>query len=524
MNLLPALTADAMRKADRLTMETFGVPGFTLMESAGRAAVRYIEDIYGAVNGKHIACFCGKGNNGGDGYVVARVLFTLGAKVTVYSVAEADRLTPDARRNYLLLQQLANHDNENRLHLHASSVLYTTPPSSRFDLLVDALLGTGVQQNLRAPYDELVMWMNACPALVVSLDIPTGLHADTGGILGVAVEADLTITMGALKTGLLLEDGPRYAGQIEVAEIGIPEFIFRACAEDSGCAQVITENAVKHWLPRRTAQAHKYSVGMTLVIAGSPGLTGAATLACTAAARSGAGAVICATPEHLQPILAQKMTEVMTIGLPETDGGIDGEKASDRLAAPMEKATALLVGCGMGPSESNRGFARKVLTTSPLPAVIDADGLNAFSGHTDLFAAHAGGRWILTPHVGEFKRLAGANVDLEKRIETVRKYAQVWQCILILKGMPGLVGIPSGKVYINTTGNRALATAGTGDVLAGLCAGLLAQGLSPEHAALCALFIGGAGADRYVQHHSPLTLLASDLIGQARIVIDHLNS
>lgn len=524
MNLLPALTADAMRKADRLTIEKFGISGFTLMESAGRAAVQFIEEMYGAVRGKRIACCCGKGNNGGDGYVVARVLFALGANVTVYSVADENQLTPDARCNFLLLRQLVEHDDENRLHLLSFDKLDTTVTSYPFDLLVDALLGTGVQQNLRTPYDELVTWLNACPAPVVSLDIPTGLQADIGAILGVAVKAQLTIAMGALKTGLLLGDGPECTGQVKIAEIGIPDFILHESVSETGCAWVVTEKAVSNWLPVRATRAHKYSVGMALVIAGSPGLTGAATLASTAAAKSGAGAVVCATAAHLQPILAEKMTEVMTLGLPETPEGIDADRAIVELENTMSKANAILVGCGLGPSEENRRFARKVLTTSPLPAVIDADGLNAFSRHTDLFERHAKGQWILTPHEGEFKRLAGETTDLKDRIETVRKYAQAWQCILILKGMPGIVGTPSGEVYINSTGNSALATAGTGDVLAGLCAGLLAQGLSPVHAALSALFIGGAGADRYVQNHSPLTLLASDLIEQTSIIIDHLNS
>lgn len=524
MNLLPALTADAMRKADRLTIETFGIPGFTLMESAGRAAVRFISDIFGPVKGQEIACLCGKGNNGGDGYVVARILFTLGANVTVYSVAGINHLTPDARKNYLLLQQLAEQNDTNHLHFYQFDDLDALDASNRFDLLVDGLLGTGVQHPLKAPYDALVSWMNAYPAPVAALDIPTGLHADTGQLLGTAVKADLTITMGALKTGLLLGEGPEHAGRIEVAEIGIPDFILHQCVAGKGCAQVITEAAVKGWLPNRQPRAHKYSVGMALVIAGSPGLTGAATLACSAAARSGAGAVICATDEALQPVLAEKMTEVMTIGLPATAEGIDGTAASALIETPLKKATALLVGCGLGPQEGNRNFARMTVSTSPLPAVIDADGLNAFEDHTDLFATHANGKWILTPHEGEFKRLAGDRVDLEQRIETVRVYARAWQCVLVLKGMPGLVGTPSGEVYINSTGNSALATAGTGDVLAGLCAGLLAQGLSPVHAALCALFIGGAGADRYVQHHSPLTLLASDLIEQASAIIDNLYS
>lgn len=259
---------------------------------------------------------------------------------------------------------------------------------------------------------------------------------------------------------------------------------------------------------------------MTLAIAGSDGLSGAATLAATAAARSGAGAVICACPESIQPVLATKMTEVMTIGLPTTQSGVDPQAAQSLLEKPLSKAGSLLVGCGMGSQPNTQTFARNLLTASNLPAVVDADGLNAFIGKTDLISEHADGKWILTPHLGEFKRLAGEDVDLNDRVTTVRECAQSWNCILLLKGAPSIVGTPDGEVFINPIINPAFATAGTGDVLAGLCAGFLAQGLSPVKSALSALYLGGEAANLYTSNHHPSTMLASDLIDQFTLVLN----
>ena len=518
--LEPILSAAAMREADRLTIDQFGIPAFTLMESAGRATVLELEKQVERLAEMHVVCLCGKGNNGGDGYVIARILANRGVQTSVISVAPEDNLSEDAAKNYRLLLHMVQHDASSQLHL----IHYNTPTQlsalPQPDIIVDALLGTGIKNTVRAPYADLISWANEQSAYTLSIDIPSGLHANTGEVLGQAVKADLTVSMGALKTGLFLGQGYAHSGTTVAVDIGIPRFIIEDMASTDGCAYTPTLEWVKSRLPKRSHFAHKYSVGMTLIVAGSSGLTGAATLASLAAEQSGTGAVVCAAPEEIQPILAGKMTEVMTLGIASTDQGIDIEKALETLKPRLQKANALLIGCGMGQLPDTQAFIRTLATShSGCPIILDADGLNAFQEHTHLFGEHAEGKWILTPHLGEFKRLAGADVDLTDLTQTVRNYATSWNCVLILKGAPALVGTPDGSVYINDGVNSALATAGTGDVLAGLCAGLLSQGLSPAEAALCALHIGIRAADSYTKVYHPSTMKASDLIHHIRTVL-----
>ena len=518
LSMLPVLTAEAMREADRFSIEEYGIPGFTLMETAARAAADQIEQAFGPMGGKTVVCFGGKGNNGGDGFVVARVLHARGARVRVLATSGPDAMSDDAAHNWRLLEQLAEHDD--RLALARFEGLDQLAAYREADLYVDALLGTGLASALREPLHGLVTWMNEQPSPTVALDVPTGLHSDRGVILGNAVRADLTVAMGALKVGLLINDGPAVAGGVEVVEIGIPRFVIDREQARPGCAWLPTDDAIATWLPERLRDAHKYSVGMALVVGGAAGMTGAPVMASMAAARIGAGYVTCACPHSIQPTLAAKMTAVTTLALPETsDGGLDPNGALDALAPRLEKARALLVGPGQGRHPVTQRFIRALLQQTDLPAVVDADGLNALAEDPDWIARHAAGRWILTPHAGEFRRLAGGDVDLSDRIGVVQDYARRWNCVLILKGMPSVVGTPDGAAFINATGNPALATAGTGDVLAGLCAGLLAQGVAPTAAAVAALHLGGAAADRYVAHHHPRTMIATDLLDQLPLVL-----
>lgn len=518
--MYPVLSAAAMRDADRRTIEWFGIPGFTLMESAGRAAASLLEEHMGPLSDKRILCLCGKGNNGGDGFVLARTLATRAARIHVCIVAPPS--SADAQLNFEVLQKMAASDGQIQLSIEYFQDLDRLDALPSPDIIVDALLGTGVQDALRAPYSDLVEWVNRQHAFVLAMDIPTGLNADTGAVPGSVLRADLTVAMGAYKTGLCIGQGPRLAGKTHVAEIGIPSFILESKTRQHGCASIPSLEAIRSWLPVRPPDAHKYSVGMALVVAGSPGLTGAATLASSSAEQSGAGAIVCAAPEEIQPILSGKMTEVMTLGLPHTAEGIDTEQALERLAPTLSKASSVLIGCGMGQLEHTQAFIRTLATSTNLPVVLDADGLNAFQRHTELIAEHSGGKWILTPHLGEFKRLAGADVNLDNKIEIAREFAQTWNSVLILKGAPSLVATPEGDAFINPTGNNALATAGTGDVLAGFCAGLLAQGLSSVQAALCALHIGGAAAEYFSVKSHPSTMRASDLIAHLPVVLSDL--
>jgi NAD(P)H-hydrate epimerase len=503
-----------MREADRTTIEDFGVPGFTLMESAGRGAADVIAEAYGPLANQAVLVLCGKGNNGGDGLVVARQLLARNAIVHVVLTAEPDALRDDPAQNLALLQQLTDAERD-RLRIHSLDTIDDLDELAarvRPTLLVDALLGTGLTSALREPIHSIVTWMNERPVPTVALDVPTGLHSDTGAVLGTAVIADRTITMAALKAGLLVGDGPRVAGTLDVLEIGIPRHALAQAAQANGCAHLLTDAAIRPWLPRRTHDAHKYTAGMALVVGGAPEYTGAPVMASRAAARAGAGYVACAAPSRVQPALAGRTAEIPTRALPDDAEGIQPDAALDALDDLLDKARALLVGPGLGSAASTARFARHLLRTTDLPTVIDADGLNALAGHMDDAADYAQGSWILTPHAGEFRRLADDDVDLDDPIRTAQMYAARWNCVLVLKGMPSVVAGPDGAVFVNRTGNPALATAGTGDVLAGLCVSFLAQGVPPTQAACCALHLGGAAADRYAAHTDARTMMALDLL------------
>ena len=508
MNLV--LNSANQRTLDQLSIDEFGIPAFTLMENAGRGAASIIIERFGPLEERRVVIACGKGNNGGDGLVLARILYTQGACVQVISLGEPS--SPESILNLHLLTKLQANDAETRLTITEWPQCHDGLPTA--DLYVDALLGTGLTRPLRGSAAQIVDRLNSVNTPVVALDIPTGLNADTGLPMGSVLRASLTITMGALKPGLLLEDGPQYAGDVRVVDIGIPRFLIH----DETIRERnwhTTDRGIAALLPKRSPKAHKYSAGMVLVVGGAPGLTGAPVMAAMAAARVGAGYVACATPEQVQPILADKLTEIPAIGLPEDPrGGIDIAAALCVLEPWIDKAHALLIGPGLGRLPQTQTFVRQLLKSTILPAVIDADGLYALS--PDQIADESEGRWILTPHWGEFQRLVPdpVHVQLIDRLHLAHEWARTWGSPLILKGLPSVVCAPGHDALICSTGSNALATAGTGDILAGLCAGLLAQGSRPVDAATCALHIGGAAADRYTSRHPEVTMMATDMLNE----------
>ena len=528
-DLRPVLSAEAMRAADAFTIDEFGIPGFTLMESAGRGTALLIERLMGSVNGNRVNIYCGKGNNGGDGYVIARYLFDKGARVHVISIGEPHDLRGDAKSNYGLLQKL--HDFDDRLSLTIFNGVENLSPA---DIHIDALLGTGLTSELRDPILGLVNWLNEQSGIKVAVDLPTGLHSDLGTPLGSAFHADWTFTMAALKTGHCVNHGKETCGRIEVVDIGIPRFALEGPVAEGKptCAWLPTDEAVRSWLPRRSYDANKYSVGLAMVIAGSAGMTGAPVMASTAAARIGAGYVMCACDQRIQSTLGVKMTEITTVPLPAGQNGINPDGGMDALRTRLDKTKGALIGCGLGRDPDTRAFVRRFLAEVDLPVVVDADGLNALVDHTDLIKEHAHGRWILTPHMGEFRRLAGddlhdvhagntggAATNVPNTVALAQHFAAKWNCILVLKGLPSVVATPGGTAYINATGGPSLASAGTGDVLAGLCAGLVAQGMNPERAAVAALHIGGAAADAFSSRFDGRSLQATDIIDELPSVL-----
>ena len=518
------LTASAMREADRITIDEFGLPGFTLMETAGRGATEAVLDAFGPPTAMRVIVFCGKGNNGGDGLVVARHLVERGAHVHIVLTSPKAELREDPSHNLTLLETLQEESETIRQRLvilqlpnggEMVAALDSLAAEIHPTLYVDALLGTGLTSDVREPIRSVVTWLNQQEAPTVVLDVPTGLHSDTGAVLGVCVEATYTITMAAMKVGLVVGGGAARSGSVRVVDIGMPRHVLDHVATEPGCALRTNDADLRAWWPQRSDDAHKYSVGMTLVIGGARGYTGAPVMASQAAARAGSGYVACACPASIQPALAQQMTAVPTVPLPEdeSDGGL-ASGLTHVLQDQLDKARAALVGPGLGRSPSTQTSVRELLAETTLPLVVDADGLNAIAGvlGTDESPFSPDGQWILTPHAGELQRLVGEPIDLTDRIAVARRYAKTWDVVLLLKGHPSVVADPDGRVFVGSAGGPSLATAGTGDVLAGLCAGFLAQGLKPIHAAAAAMHLGGRAAEHYAHEADPRTLQAPDLI------------
>jgi len=510
---VPVLTAAAMRHADQTAIQSFGIASSTLMESAGRASAETVADMLDSTAGDTVLILCGKGNNGGDGLVVARQIAQFGYSVQVVLIGSSASLSDDARANLSLLTKLAERDQNVDLTIGSLQDWTQAGRPGHWSIIIDALLGTGLQRELEDPIRELVDWVNSQGTTVVAIDMPTGLDTDLGTVLGSCVRADLTITMGALKVGQLMNDGPEYAGDIEVVEIGIPDFALIEAAEEEGCAWLSSDEDIVSWYPERSRAAHKYSAGMVVAVVGSRKYTGAAVMATLAALRIGAGYVVAGVPSGIKDTLAEQLVEVALEPLPDTVDGSIAQNALEKLEERLAKAQCILVGCGLGTDDETLSFVRDLIHSATIPGVLDADGLAALPGHMELLRKPAGSEWILTPHWGEFRRLVRDDTyEPADKVRLAARFAKEWGCVLIMKGMPSVVGCPDGRVYVNATGNPGLATAGTGDVLAGLLAGLLAQGLTLERAAVAGLHIGGAAADMYAENRDPRTMIATDLI------------
>lgn len=493
-----------MREADRTTMQEWGLPGRALMETAGRACADHAEVMIGGGR-REAVVLAGKGNNGGDGLVTARVLQARGWRVHIVTTATEAEATEDTATNLALLRRLE----DDRLRL--GDLPDHIPEAG---LVVDALLGIGVTGDLREPIAGLAAWANharEAGTKVLAVDVPSGLDADTGRAAEGTIQADRTVAMGALKAGLLVGDGPQHAGEVHVAEIGIPDTLLREHAASWAASPEWLEAV----LPHRAADAHKYSAGRAVCIVGSRAFTGAAVLSTRAAYRAGAGAVICCTPESARGTVDAHNTEVMVDAQPEADGGGLAITAYDGIRERIASADAVLMGCGLGREVETQRLVRVLLRRlagdDGPPAVLDADGLTALADHTEALAKQAEGRIVLTPHLGELRRLFGDDDFTPKdRLATVRDLATEWNSVLVLKGMPSVLATPDGTLAVGPPGHPALATAGTGDVLAGTTVGLMAQGMAPADAALAALWLGSLAASRFPGR--PESMIASDLL------------
>jgi len=498
--VIPVLSPSEASSLDR-EAQARGISADALMEAAGREVADAAVRLAGGSYGRRAVVVCGKGNNGGDGLVAARYLDAWGVRTTVVLLEEGGDLREPAASN---LRRLA----PTQVRVRRFSDALLSRELERADVAMDAIFGTGFRGAPEDAHAEAIAALNASGVPVVAVDIPSGVNGETGAALGEAVRADLTVTFGAAKPGILLFPGAAHAGVVEVEPIGFPRDLIRSDL------LVVEAEDVAAWLPPREAETHKRSAGYAVVVAGSRSMTGAAALAGSAAYRAGAGLVAVAVPESALPVVQEIVREAVFVPLPETAAGA-AAGGSARLDDVLAQADALAVGPGMTTEERTSAWVRELVRSSEIPVVLDADGLNAFAGRAaDLADRKAD--LILTPHVGEFARLADAparEVEAD-RVRHVRELAATTVATVLLKGSRTLVGTPDGVVRVNPTGGPYLATGGTGDVLTGAIAGLLARGLAPPEAAAAAAFLHGI-AGRLASEERGEGTMAGD-------VLDHL--
>lgn len=499
------LTAAQMREADRQAIEEIGLPGALLMENAGRAAAAVLQQRFGDSFPGPVLVLAGKGNNGGDGYVLARTLQHAGWQVRTLVLAAAESISGDAA---LHLQILLRCGGMVEFVSQDSALEAALARQTQLRVAVDALLGTGLTSEVQGLYAQAIDWLNAGQAPILALDIASGVDAGSGRILGRAVQASVTVSFAAAKLGQVLYPGAACCGALEVVDIGLPMAAplpaERHTLVDAGTATVL--------LPSRPVTGHKGTFGHLLVVGGCRGKSGALALSAAGGLRSGAGLITAAGPASLVPLLAQQLLEVMTAPLAEVDGHLSLQ-ALPALQQLWQDKAALALGPGLGETDEARALARRLLVDCPLPLVLDADGLNALGGQPELLLQRAGRATVLTPHPGEMARLCGCSIaDVEAdRVAAARSFATGFQVVLVLKGARSLIATPQGEIFVNGSGNPGLASGGSGDVLTGLIGGLLAQGLTTSAAAVLGVYLHGLAADRLSRNMGQAGLAASDL-------------
>jgi ADP-dependent NAD(P)H-hydrate dehydratase / NAD(P)H-hydrate epimerase len=505
--MMKIVTAAQMQALDRRAIVEARIPGPVLMERAGAAVVQQLEQRFSPSKRTRITIVCGKGNNGGDGFVAARLLAQKRIPVQVVMLARMAELSRDARLMYGRLLRIAKKTAIRTAD--DTSLLHNLLTSS--DLIVDAVLGTGLSSAVSGPYDQVIQAINRAGRPIVSVDIPSGLHADTGSALGSAVRADLTVTFGLPKLGLYIGQGIDHAGSVHVADIGIP-----AALTDQVDSRILllTHDGAKASLPVRNPSSHKGTYGHAGIIAGSVGKTGAAAMAAMAALRVGAGLVTVAVPSSVNDTLEAKLLEAMTMPMPETKARTLARSSLDRLLTFARSRTAIAIGPGLTTHPETVELIQELVKRIDKPCVLDADALNALAGKASLLTESKFPS-ILTPHPGEMSRLEidaspqSVNAD---RMGVASRFARERGVLVVLKGARTIVARPDGMVAICPTGNPGMATAGTGDVLTGMITGLLAQGLSQWDAACTGTYFHGLAGDLTARTVGQAAMTAGDLI------------
>lgn len=507
--------AKQMHEIDDAAINQYGLPELSLMESAGHRVFKATEKVLGSVNNKSISVLAGSGNNGGDALVTARYLFNRGAKVKVFLIGNKNHRTESFNVQMKIIREMGieilNLDTERAWERLQVALKFT-------DAVIDGVLGTGFFGEMRPPVLKLIRLTNAAGKKIISVDIPSGVAADTAEVNETAMNATCTVTFGMPKPGHCLCPGANFVGELIIDDIGIPNDLLNEDIHQT----LIDDELAKTFLPKREKDVHKGSCGKILVIAGSKGMTGAASLASMAVLKSGAGIVTLAVPESLNPIYEVKLTEVMTLPLPESKGGIISGKASlEILLKAAENFDAVLIGCGLGRDSDTLDLVKKFVTTIDKPLILDADAIFAFNGKAGDFKK-CKQIPILTPHLGELAALVNSTVEelRQNLILNVKRVAQDYRAIIVAKSECTIIAYPNGEVFISALGNSGMATAGSGDVLAGTIAGLMKQ---TPFAPLAGVYIHGT-AGNFAADKKSEGLVASDILENLPVAIKKIRA
>jgi hydroxyethylthiazole kinase-like uncharacterized protein yjeF len=497
-----------MRAIDTAAIKGLGIPGIILMENAGQSVVDAMDDFIDMEGVSKVTVVCGKGNNGGDGFVVARYLMNQGFVVDVYVVAESlTSISGDAKKNLDILKKLGFKPQTVKTKQDIGKLRASIYSS---DIVVDAIFGTGFSGKLRGIAELVVRELNESGIPIVAVDTPSGIDSDIGLVAGTAIKAELTVTMGMPKQGQFLYPARHYVGELYIADIGFPE----QAAEGIGPAGTIVETSVvQRFIPWRAPNLHKGAFGRILIIAGSTGMTGAAAMSAISALRAGAGLVYLAIPEHLNPILEAKCTEVITIPLPHTSDGSISLDSYYGLMEKIEGVDVVAIGPGMGQNRETQKLVRKLVKDTRVPLLVDADGINALIGNLSILKKRSMPT-IVTPHAGEMARLidrGAAEIESDK-IAVARRYAAKWGVVLVLKGAPTVIAEQDGSFWLNSHVNSGLATAGSGDVLSGLIIGFLGQKTTALAAAVSGVHVHGLCGEVLLEEMGEHAMIAGDLI------------
>ncbi len=500
------LNTEQMREADRRTIEDIGIPSVVLMENAGRQAVAAMEASFDDLASSHVAVLCGRGNNGGDGFVIARTLLQRGVEASVFLLGSVADVRGDARTNLDILGNIGltvvEITDAQEWELHFSQI-------SECDLVVDAIVGTGFRGQLSGLLETVVADVNGMGVPIVAVDLPTGVSADSHLVQGETIEASMTVTLAAPKIPLVFPPADTRGGDLVIADIGIPYPVIDEL--EGPYLELLTRERMREIVPVRTPDSHKGDFGRVLIVAGSRGRTGAAHLAALGALRSGAGLVTIAAPRSSAPIIAAMAPEYMTEPLDETPEGSIDFGAIDRVLDL--KADVIAVGPGLGQSAGTAAFVHALVERAGVPLVLDADALNAFAGEPERLVARDGVDVIITPHPGEMARLLNLSIEAVQhdRLKHAREFAVSHRLHVALKGHRTVIAGPDGRTFVNLTGNAGMATGGTGDILTGMIAAWFAQLLDAEAATKLAVYLHGAAGDLAEADEGEVSLTAGDL-------------